>query len=346
VSWIEAKNGDLILREGDASDSVLVIVYGRLRTVARKKKGRKAFGINTSTAVEFSGGMGIGAATCGPYQLNSDETHGSASWREFGSVASNLSSLGVEATSSATDGVQSRSRASTEHLNLLAEHDDKPKEFGFGNVVGAQEFLAGTRHRRSVCAIRNSQLARIPASVFHHTARKIPHVWSHFCRYVFGLSGGATERRSVLTVAVVPIVKDVPIDYFCDKLHAGLEIIGKTTVLDGGEATLTKAAQTPSSTPTGSPLPSRQSARRSDDRSFRKIVAHVQRHHENLSRRLSQLEQQNKHLIFKIRQPLEHRRWTRAAVGNADIVIVVGMFKWSFFIVRSQFPLQSQSYSC
>ena len=98
-----------------------------------------------------------------------------------------------------------------------------PQEFGFGDVVGAQEFLSGTCHRASVCAVRNSQLARIPASVFHHTARRFPQVWAHFCRYVFtarggiggGIGGVATtgpggaNRRSVLTVAVVPIVKEV-----------------------------------------------------------------------------------------------------------------------------------------
>ncbi len=63
---------------------------------------------------------------------------------------------------------------------------------------------------------------------------------------------------------------------------------------------------------------------KADARLLRRIVASARRLEDNLSRRLSQLEQQNKHLIFKIRHPHENQRWTRAAVANADIVILVG----------------------
>ena len=349
ISWVEAKNGDLILREGDASDSVLVIVYGRLRAVPRKRKHRIGAGASQSAGHEFSGDMGIGTATPGPASsLDFDAETGNASWRHLGSVASGLSQLGAttDSVGSPRNGpnpsapMSSGGPAAWNSSGSQAYADptaQQPREFGFGDVVGAQEFLSGERHHVSVCAVRSSQLARIPGAVFHHTARKFPHVWSHFCRYVFGLRtrrgpSHGEQHRSVLTVAVVPIVDDVPIDYFCDKLHAGLEIIGKSTLLDGGEATLASRFRTSRSTPSATPLASPASKQdkegdsmkaRADDKLLRRIVAQAQRQ-ENLTRRLSQLEQQNMHLIFKIKKPHENRRWTRAAVANADIVLLVG----------------------
>lgn len=353
ISWVEAKNGDLILREGDASDSVLVIVYGRLRAVPRKRRHRIGAGASQSAGHEFSGDMGIGAATPGPASsLDFGAETGNASWRHLGSIASGLSQLGGATTDSmgsprsAAAGGSSASMSSSAGTSAWNSSGNQayadptaqqPREFGFGDVVGAQEFLSGERHRVSVCAVRSSQLARIPGAVFHHTARKFPHVWSHFCRYVFGLldRGGPShgeQRRSVLTVAVVPIVDDVPIDYFCDKLHASLEIIGKSTLLDGGEASLAARFRSSRSTPSGTPLASPAAKQdnggdsmkaRADAKLLRRIVAQAQRQ-ENLTRRLSQLEQQNKHLIFKIKKPHENRRWTCAAVANADIVILVG----------------------
>ncbi|KAL0951734.1 hypothetical protein HGRIS_008408 [Hohenbuehelia grisea] len=121
-------------------------------------------------------------------------------------------------------------------------------EYGQGDTVGELDVITGSHRRTTVHAIRDTELIRMPRTLFNAISARNPQTTAQLLRMIASRvrdelhtssSSGVQSRKSpaelghnntnLKTVAVLPVSRHVPVDAFARKLQSALEGIGAST---------------------------------------------------------------------------------------------------------------------
>ncbi|CAG8566586.1 1142_t:CDS:2 [Paraglomus brasilianum] len=120
-------------------------------------------------------------------------------------------------------------------------------EYGQGQSIGELEVITNTPRPYTLHAIRDTELARMPRTLFNALALRHPEITLHISRLIasrtrleqdreYNNRGNASSEfgknnTNLKTVGILPINTGVPITQFADKLKNALEMAGETTIL-------------------------------------------------------------------------------------------------------------------
>lgn len=151
--------------------------------------------------------------------------------------------MGEDAASQA----KARGTSSHHHHHQHGYHEDKVEvvgEFGQGDSVGELEVLTYTKRQASIHAIRETELIKLPKTLFHALALRYPEITIQLSRIVAAKSATARSRandvfvpemsfarRKVKTVGILPVHESVPIEEFSLRLRENVEKLGTTLLL-------------------------------------------------------------------------------------------------------------------
>ncbi|KAJ7610998.1 hypothetical protein FB45DRAFT_329504 [Roridomyces roridus] len=114
-------------------------------------------------------------------------------------------------------------------------------EYGQGDTVGELDVITSSPRRTTVHAIRDTELIRMPQTLFNAISARNPKTTAKLLRTIASRvrdevdSSSSSQPRvtsdnnNLKTVVVLPVSRLVPIDAFARKLQAALEGIGATT---------------------------------------------------------------------------------------------------------------------
>lgn len=118
-------------------------------------------------------------------------------------------------------------------------------EYGQGDTVGELDVITGCPRRNTVHAIRDTELIRMPQTLFNAISARNPHTTAQLLKMIasrvrdeIDSSSTAQGRNSselgrnninLKTVAILPVSRNVPVEDFARKLQAALEGIGAST---------------------------------------------------------------------------------------------------------------------
>ncbi|EPT03439.1 hypothetical protein FOMPIDRAFT_1035433 [Fomitopsis schrenkii] len=115
-------------------------------------------------------------------------------------------------------------------------------EYGQGDTVGELDVITGSPRRNTVHAIRDTELIRMPRTLFNAISSRNPRTTAQILKMIASRvrseidhtkSGPIVElsrsNSNLKTVAVLPVTRNVPVDEFARKLHAALESVGAPT---------------------------------------------------------------------------------------------------------------------
>ncbi|KAG0307412.1 phosphatidylcholine and lysophosphatidylcholine phospholipase [Linnemannia gamsii] len=121
-------------------------------------------------------------------------------------------------------------------------------EFSQGESVGEMEVLMGTPFPSTLHAIRDTEVARMPKSLFNALAQRHPEITIRISRLIAQRasdalklgsnikSGGVTpdsaiNNSNLRTIGIMPVSSSVPVAEFADRLRSALVGIGSTATL-------------------------------------------------------------------------------------------------------------------
>ncbi|KAJ6520332.1 hypothetical protein C8R45DRAFT_954806 [Mycena sanguinolenta] len=113
-------------------------------------------------------------------------------------------------------------------------------EYGQGDTVGELDVITSSPRRNTVHAIRDTELIRMPQTLFNAISARNPQTTAQLLRMIASRVRDevdssstqprkASENNNLKTVAILPASRLVPVDAFARKLQAALEGIGATT---------------------------------------------------------------------------------------------------------------------
>ncbi|KAI0673740.1 patatin-domain-containing protein [Trametes maxima] len=182
-------------------------------------------------------------------------------------------------------------------------------EYGQGDTVGELDVITSSPRRNTVHAIRDTELIRMPQTLFNAISSRNPRTTAQLLRMIASRvrteidsssKNLAAERASgninLKNVAILPVSRNIPIDVFSRKLHAALEGIGVPT------AFLNQAS----------------------------VSDHLGRHAFTRMGKLKAAgwlaEQEQKYrIVLYIADSAVSSSWTQTCIRQADSVMVVGM---------------------
>ncbi|KZT30963.1 patatin-domain-containing protein [Neolentinus lepideus HHB14362 ss-1] len=116
-------------------------------------------------------------------------------------------------------------------------------EYGQGDTVGELDVITSSRRRTTVHAIRDTELIRMPQTLFNAISTRSPKTTSQILRTIASRvrdevdsssNNNAKARRNnsttnLKTLAILPVTRTVPVEAFARKLQSALEAIGAPT---------------------------------------------------------------------------------------------------------------------
>ncbi|KAF7337681.1 Lysophospholipase NTE1 [Mycena sanguinolenta] len=180
-------------------------------------------------------------------------------------------------------------------------------EYGQGDTVGELDVITSSPRRNTVHAIRDTELIRMPQTLFNAISARNPQTTAQLLRMIASRVRDevdssstqprkASENNNLKTVAILPVSRFVPVDAFARKLQAALEGIGATT------SYLNQAS----------------------------ISGHLGRHAFTRMGKLkaagwlADQEQKYRTVLYVADSPV-NSSWTQTCIRQADCVMVVGM---------------------
>ncbi|RDB28383.1 Lysophospholipase NTE1 [Hypsizygus marmoreus] len=186
-------------------------------------------------------------------------------------------------------------------------------EYGQGDSVGELDVITSSPRRNTVHAIRDTELIRMPQTLFNAISARNPQTTAQILRMIASRvrdevdsSSNAQARNSTAelghnnanlkTVAILPVSRSVPIDAFARKLQSALEGIGASTSF------LNQAS----------------------------ISSHLGRHAFTRMGKLkaagwlADQEQKYRTVLYVADSPV-NSSWTQTCIRQADCVMIVGM---------------------
>ncbi|KAJ7110317.1 hypothetical protein C8R43DRAFT_1042208 [Mycena crocata] len=181
-------------------------------------------------------------------------------------------------------------------------------EYGQGDTVGELDVITSSPRRNTVHAIRDTELIRMPQTLFNAISARQPENMHRLLRSIASRvrdevdsssstqSRNASDNNNLKTVAILPVSRLVPVDGFARKLQGALEGIGATT------SYLNQAS----------------------------IASHLGRHAFTRMGKLkaagwlADQEQKYRTVLYVADSPV-NSSWTQTCIRQADCVMVVGM---------------------
>ncbi|KAG6854161.1 hypothetical protein C0991_010072 [Blastosporella zonata] len=186
-------------------------------------------------------------------------------------------------------------------------------EYGQGDTVGELDVITSSRRRNTVHAIRDTELIRMPQTLFNAISARNPQTTAQLLRMIASrvrdeVDSSTTaqarnagpdlghDNTNLKTVAILPVSRNVPIDAFARKLQAALEGIGASTSF------LNQAS----------------------------ISSHLGRHAFTRMGKLKSAgwladqEQKYRTVLYVADSPV-NSSWTQTCIRQADCVMIVGM---------------------
>ncbi|TBU49283.1 patatin-domain-containing protein [Dichomitus squalens] len=183
-------------------------------------------------------------------------------------------------------------------------------EYGQGDTVGELDVIASSPRRNTVHAIRDTELIRMPQTLFNAISARNPRTTAQLLRMIASrvrteldtsYKSMAAERSrggniNLKNVAILPVSRNIPVEAFARKLHTALEAIGAPT------AFLNQAS----------------------------VSDHLGRHAFTRMGKLKAAgwlaEQEQKYrIVLYIADSAVSSSWTQTCIRQADSVMVVGM---------------------
>ncbi|KLO11324.1 patatin-domain-containing protein [Schizopora paradoxa] len=182
------------------------------------------------------------------------------------------------------------------------------REFGQGEAVGELDVITRAPRRNTVHAIRDTELVRMPVTLFNAISARNPQTTAQLLRTIAirvreevdsSSSGNSSElgrsNLNLKTIAILPVDRTVPVEAFSKKLHTALESIGAPT------AYLNQAS----------------------------VNRHLGRH---VFTRMGKLkvagwladQEQRYHTVLYVADSPVNSSWTQTCIRQADCVMVVG----------------------
>ncbi|CAG8440911.1 17315_t:CDS:2 [Dentiscutata heterogama] len=136
-----------------------------------------------------------------------------------------------------------RVRAINERKNRVI---DIVGEYGQGQSIGELEVISGTPRPHTLHAIRDTELARMPKTLFNALAIRHPEITLQISRIIasrtrlqqdrdYNRKNAATEfgenNTNLKTVCILPVNENVPVTEFAEKLKSALVRSGETATL-------------------------------------------------------------------------------------------------------------------
>jgi lysophospholipid hydrolase len=112
------------------------------------------------------------------------------------------------------------------------------REFGRHELVGELEVLTETARTTTVHAVRDAELAKVPAGLLHLVKHRHPRVATHLMRLMserlLQLVNGEGDKQgsNLSTVAILPASENVPLTAFTRRLAEALNLYGPTLHLN------------------------------------------------------------------------------------------------------------------
>ncbi|KAJ7597324.1 hypothetical protein C8J56DRAFT_919757 [Mycena floridula] len=201
-------------------------------------------------------------------------------------------------------------------LRAIADTDDGSVkivgEYGQGDSVGELDVITSSRRRNTVHAIRDTELIRMPSTLFNAISARNPQTTAQLLRMIASrvrdevdssVSGQSRNvpselgyNKNLKTIAILPVSRSVPVDPFARKLQASLEGIGSTS------SYLNQASM------------SSQLGHHAFTRMGKLKAAGW----------LADLEQRYNTVLYVADSPV-NSSWTQTCIRQADCVMVVGM---------------------
>ncbi|KAJ7982797.1 hypothetical protein DFH06DRAFT_1171588 [Mycena polygramma] len=182
-------------------------------------------------------------------------------------------------------------------------------EYGQGDTVGELDVITSSPRRNTVHAIRDTELIRMPQTLFNAISARNPQTTAQLLRMIASRVRDevdsnsfstqprtASDNNNLKTVAILPVSRLVPVDAFARKLQTALEGIGATT------SYLNQAS----------------------------ISGHLGRHAFTRMGKLkaagwlADQEQKYRTVLYVADSPV-NSSWTQTCIRQADCVMVVGM---------------------
>ncbi|EIN14421.1 patatin-domain-containing protein [Punctularia strigosozonata HHB-11173 SS5] len=183
-------------------------------------------------------------------------------------------------------------------------------EYGQGDTVGELDVITTSPRRNTVHAIRDTELIRMPQTLFNAVSSRNPKATTHLLRTIasrvreeLNISSSPrepTERSransNLKTVAILPVSRMVPVDAFARKLHAALE------TMDAPTAYLNQAS----------------------------MSSHLGRHAFTRMGKLKAAgwladQEQRYRVVLYVADSSVSSAWTQTCIRQADCIMVVGM---------------------
>ena len=185
-------------------------------------------------------------------------------------------------------------------------------EYGQGDPLGELDVITRTPHRNTVHAIRDTELVRMPLTLFNAISSRNPQATAELLRIIASrvrdeIDTTLPNRRAIVrqelgwnninlkAIAVMPTSRSIPIEAFAKKLQSALEDIGAPTAL------LNQASI------------GRSLGRHAFTRMGKLKVAGW----------LADQEQRYRTVLYVVDSPV-NSTWTQTCIRQADCVMVVG----------------------
>ncbi|EAU92608.1 hydrolase [Coprinopsis cinerea okayama7 len=199
-------------------------------------------------------------------------------------------------------------------LRAIAEEKGKAKiegEYGQGDTVGELDVITSSPRRNTVHAIRDTELIRMPQTLFNAISARNPQTTAQLLRMIASrvrdevdsssMSQGRTSELghnnfNLKTIAILPFARHVPVTAFARKLQAALEGIGATTLF------LNQAT----------------------------VSTHLGKHAFTRMGKLKSAgwladQEQRYHTVLYVADSPVNSSWTQTCIRQADCVMVLGM---------------------
>lgn len=205
-------------------------------------------------------------------------------------------------------------------LSNSAPNDNKESEYevlgeyGHGQSIGEVEVLTATRRSSSLIAVRDSETARIPRTLFEMLSLQNPAIMVKVSRIVAdrvlesknrdvytGSNGALTNSRALefnaeyKTITILPCVTGLPVKEFADKLVLALRAIGRNVIALDQTTTLKHLGR----------------------HAFDERLSHLK-----LSGYFTYLEEKYETIVYVCDTPLKSN-WTSTCISQGDCILLL-----------------------
>ncbi|QBM90639.1 lysophospholipid hydrolase [Metschnikowia aff. pulcherrima] len=186
-------------------------------------------------------------------------------------------------------------------------------EYGHGQSIGEVEVLTATRRTNSLIAVRDSETARIPRTLFEMLSSQNPAIMVQVSRIVANRVLESNNRETLATVAtanlsraseinkeyktitILPCVSGLPVREFADHLTQALRAIGRNVIALDRASTLTHLGR----------------------HAFDERLAHLK-----LSGYFAYLEEKYETIVYVCDTPLKSN-WTSTCILQGDCILLL-----------------------